>query len=64
VNIPARFAPTAQQVRELRETSGAGMMECKRKLVLEKLEPAIADVENPALRDILTTLLMLATHKL
>lgn len=64
MSIPHRFLPLAAEVRDLREASGAGMMECKRILVLKKLEPAIAGVEDPIVRDILATLLLMAKHEL
>ncbi len=34
--------PTTEEVRTLRESSGEGMMGCRRKLTLERMEGALA----------------------
>ena len=69
MKLPDRFQPSAAAVKALREESGAGMMECKRQLVLEQLAIEIEGfAQTPAcpaqLADILRALFVIARDKI
>lgn len=58
MTIPNRFRTfTADDVRAMREETGDGMMTCKRRLIFDRAEQALAQVSDPLLYDLFALLI-------